>query len=319
MPYPHPAPQGVGPLAQEAMHVLYQHRLVSTRQLHQLLTPHHTRAEYLRRQLHTLRNADLANTVGRRILGQTELLWWLTDKGAQAVEATGLLPQRPYRMSPEAALGPLQEHTLAGTDAGLAFVTHARRLGHECSPLDWAPEIAHYYRDDARPGEELCLVPDAVLNYVHTDQKQRTRTMLTFFIEVDRTQMTIARLAAKLHAYAAYEQYIPQLPASRGARAARRTATTQAWRSRYPVFPRLLLVLTGASPSRLARRIADLRSLAASDPDLATTALRAGATTLDQLTEHGPFAPVFTPILGPAEPTDAWLRPAPAAEQNPAA
>ncbi|MYV92742.1 replication-relaxation family protein, partial [Streptomyces sp. SID1034] len=264
-------------------------------------------------------NAGLANTVGRRTSGQTELLWWLTDKGAQAVEAVGLLPQRPYRMSPEAALGPLQEHTLAGTDAGLAFVTHARRLGHECSPLDWAPEIAHYYRDDTRPGEELCLIPDAVLNYVHTDQGQRTRTMLTFFIEVDRTQMTIARLAAKLHAYAAYEQYIPQLPASRGARNTRRTATTHAWRSRYPAFPRLLLVLTGASPSRLGRRIADLRSLAASDPDLTTSNLRAGITTLDQLTEHGPFAPVFTPILGPAHSTDAWLRPVPAAGQSPAA
>ncbi|AJF70508.1 hypothetical protein SVTN_39815 (plasmid) [Streptomyces vietnamensis] len=295
----------MGQVAQQAAQVLYQHRLVSTRQLHRLVTPHHTRTEYLRRQLHTLREAGFAGVVGRRTTGQTELLWWLTEKGAQAVEAVGLLQQRPYRMSPEAALGPLQEHTLAVVDTGAAFVEHARRLDHECGPLDWSPEIAHYYRDEARPGEELCLVPDAVLNYVHTEARQRT--LLTFFIEVDRTQMTIARLAQKLHAYAAYHAYAPQPPTAKGARGPRRQATMPAWRSRYPVFPRLLMVLTGASEERLARRIADLRSLAASDPVLATTALRAGVTTLNQLRARGPFEQVFTPVLGNAEPVNAWL------------
>lgn len=306
MPYPHAGPTGLGQIAQQAAQVLYQHRLVSTRQLHQLITPHHTRAEYLRRQLHTLRKAGLADTVGRRVTGQTELLWWLTERGAQAVEAVGLLPQRPYRMSPEAALGPLQEHTLATAEAGLAFVDWARRLGHECGPLDWSPEIAHYYRDGARPGEDLALIPDAVLNYVHAGD--RTRTLLTFFIEVDRTQMTIARLAQKLHAYAAYHQFTPQPPSGRGPRPVRRVTSTPAWRSRYAVFPRLLLVLTGASELRLTRRIADLRSLAASDPSLASSTIRAGVTTLDQLRDRGPFAPIFTPVLGPAGPADAWLR-----------
>lgn len=309
MPYPHTGPTGLGQIAQQATQILYQHRLVSTRQLHQLITPHHTRAEYLRRQLHTLRETGLAETVGRRVSGQTELLWWLTEKGANAVESVGLLPQRPYRMSPEAALGPLQEHTLATVETGLAFVDWARRLGHECGPLDWSPETAHYYRNDARPGEELSLVPDAVLHYVHTDQKAKQRTLLTFFIEVDRTQMTIARLAQKLHAYAAYHDFTPQQPSGRGAKAGRRTTSTPAWRYRYPAFPRLLLILTGASNSRLARRIADLRSLAASDPALTNTGLRAGVTTLGQLQHRGPFEPIFTPALGPAEHADAWLRP----------
>ncbi|MFG2775280.1 replication-relaxation family protein [Streptomyces sp. NPDC048350] len=309
MPYPHAGPTGLGQIAQQAAQVLYQHRLVSTRQLHQLITPHHTRTEYLRRQLHTLRAAGLAETVGRRVTGQTELLWWLTEKGANAVESVGLLPQRPYRMSPEAALGPLQEHTLATVDTGLAFVDWARRLGHECGPLDWSPETAHYYRDDARPGEELSLIPDAVLNYVHTNNEAKQRTLLTFFIEVDRTQMTIARLAQKLHAYAAYYAYTPLQSAGRGAKAGRRTTTTPAWRYRYPAFPRLLMVLTGASDARLARRIADLRSLAASDPALTSTGLRAGVTTLDGLRDRGPFAPIFTPVLGPPSLADAWLQP----------
>ncbi|MFG2667602.1 replication-relaxation family protein [Streptomyces sp. NPDC048387] len=311
MPYPNSAPTGLGSVAQQAAQVLYQHRLVSTMQLHRLITPHHTRSEFLRRQLHTLRKAGFAGVVGRRSAGQTQLLWWLTEKGAQTVEAVGLLQPRPYRMSEEAALGPLQEHTLAVVESGAAFVEHARRLGHECGPLDWSPEIAHYYRDEARPGEELCLVPDAVLNYVHTAGKQRT--LLTFFVEVDRTQMTIARLAQKLHAYAAYHEYAPQSQTAKGARGPRRQAAMPAWRYRYPVFPRLLLVLTGASEERLARRIADLRSLAASDPALASTPLRAGVTTLDQLRDRGPFEPVFTPVLGPAEPVDAWIRSAVAA------
>ncbi|NEA77364.1 replication-relaxation family protein, partial [Streptomyces sp. SID13588] len=226
MPYAHPAPKGIGRIGQQAMEVLYQHRLVSTEQLHQLITPHHTRAEYMRRQLHTMSKAGLASSVGRRSHGQTELLWWLTEKGAQAVEAVGLLPQRPYRMSPEAAVGSLQQHTLATVETGLAFVDWAGRLGHECGPLDWSPETAHYYRDDSRPGEDLTLIPDAVLNYVHSEGRQRT--LLTFFIEVDRTQMTIARLAAKLHAYAAYHDFTPQPVPGPGARALRRTTSTPA-------------------------------------------------------------------------------------------
>lgn len=95
MPYHHAGPTGLGQIAQQAVQVIYQHRLISTRQLHELITPHHTRAEYLRRQLHTLRKAGLAEKVGRRVSGQTELLWWLTEKGANAVESVGLLPHAP--------------------------------------------------------------------------------------------------------------------------------------------------------------------------------------------------------------------------------
>ncbi|MFE3939272.1 hypothetical protein ACFXPJ_37345 [Streptomyces goshikiensis] len=117
--------------------------------------------------------------------------------------------------------------------------------------------------------------------------------------------MTIARLAQKLHAYAAYHEYAPQAQTVRGTRGSRRQAAMSAWRYRYPVFPRLL---TGASEERLACRIADLRSLAASDPELASIPLWVGVITLEQLRNHGPFEPVFTPILGPAEPVDAWIR-----------
>ncbi|UQA97534.1 replication-relaxation family protein [Streptomyces halobius] len=311
MPYPHPVPAGVSVTGQHALDALYQHRLVSTGQLHRLITPQNTSSEYLRRQLQSLRSDGLADCVNRRRHGQSELLWWLTENGAEAVEATGLLAKRPYRMSRQAAAGPLQEHTLATVETGTAFVTHAARLGHECGPLDWTPEIAHYYRAEDRPGEELSLIPDAVLHYVHTEADRRT--LLTFFIEVDRAQMTVGRLAQKLHAYAAYHAYAPQ-PATRAARTT--TAKPQlAWRSRYPLYPRVLLVLTGATSARLQSRINDLRSLAAADPRLPTAGIKAGITTLDELRDRGPFAPIVTPVLGPATPTDVWLAPttAPAA------
>lgn len=305
---PRTAPLGAGILGQQALNVLYLHRLVSTHQLHRMLTPHHTRAEYMRRQLQRLRAEGLTDAVSRRAHGRPDLLWWLTEKGAAAVEAVGLLTPRPYRMSPESAAGPLQEHTLATVETGLAFASWARRLDHECGPLDWSPEIAHYYRDEDRPGEDLALIPDAVLHYLHTDGGRRTH--LTFFIEADRTQMTVARLAHKLHAYARYRDFVPR--PGRGARfnQARRTPATPAWRSRYPAYPRVLLVLTGAAPARLQRRITDLRSLVAANPALTGTALRAGATTLTQLQTEGPFAPIFTPLFGGREPTDARLTPA---------
>ncbi|MFF7635995.1 hypothetical protein ACFZB9_23040 [Kitasatospora sp. NPDC008050] len=93
---------------------------------------------------------------------------------------------------------------------------------------------------------------------------------------------------------------------------ARGAAAVPAWRHRYPAYPRILLILTGTTPTctpaRLHRRIADLRSLAHTGPLLTTTPIRAGATTLDHLREHGPFAPIFTPVLGAADPVDAWLR-----------
>ncbi|MDH6122872.1 hypothetical protein ABH930_007268, partial [Kitasatospora sp. GAS204A] len=112
----------------------------------------------------------------------------------------------------------------------------------------------------------------------------------------------------KLHAYARYHQYTPQPPGPRANRTPTRgTAAVPAWRHRYPAYPRLLLVFTNAEPTRLHRRIADLRSLAHTDPLLTTTPIRTGATTLHQLHEHGPFTRVFTPILSPADPVDAWL------------
>ncbi|MFF8790799.1 replication-relaxation family protein [Streptomyces sp. NPDC015125] len=314
-----PTDRGLSTFGQEALPALYRHRLLTAGQLTQLLRPAATSTRYIRRQLEVMYDRGLVDASVRRTSRAGELLWYTTPLGCEVVETGGELAPRAYRMTSEAAASQLQEHTLAVNELGLAFVRHARLLEDECGPLDWNPEVAHRVRDgDSRLGDEAFLVPDAVLQYVHTTPAgdgQQQRMLLTFFCEIDRATMSIARLAAKLHAYARYARYVPQPAPGRGRPKAATGYRREAWRARYPAFPRILLVLDGASPAQLARRTDDLRALAAADTRLQPAAqdLRAGVTTLDQLRRHGPLAPIVTPVFGDPTPADALLRPSPAA------
>ncbi|AJC61982.1 replication-relaxation family protein [Streptomyces sp. 769] len=314
-----PTDRGLSRLGQETLPVLYRHRLLTAGQLTQLLRPAATSTRYVRRQLEVLHGRGLVDASIRRSSRAGELLWYTTALGCEVVESGGEIAPRAYRVTEDAAASQLQEHTLAVNAMGLAFVQHARRLGDECGPLDWDPEVAHRVRDgDSRLGDEAFLVPDAVLRYIHTtgtDDGGQQRMLLTFFCEIDRATMSIARLAAKLHAYARYARYVPQPAPGRGRAKAAVGHRREAWRARYPSFPRVLLVLDGAPACQLARRSDDLRALAAADARLQPAAvdLRAGVTTLDQLQQYGPFAPIVTPVLGDAEPTDVLLRPSAAA------
>lgn len=322
-------------LAALALSVLYQHRVMSTDQLHRLLQPEADSPKYLQEQLRQLRTAGLVQSLrARRVHRPGEVgyghpprkapyLWFLTEEGAQTVEAGGEVDSRPYRVTPESVAGARQWHTLAVNETGIAFARHAARLGHECGPLDWVPEVAHRIRDGQRRIEDDHVISDAVLRYV--DVQRGRRTMLTLFIEVDRTTMTTARLAAKVAAYGRLFEYVPQHPD----RARRSAASTRpAWQYRYPVFPRLLVVLDGdpspSLPERLATRTEDLYALTKADPRLARLAgqLSIGVTTLHLLRERGPFERVFTPLLkGTAENrlplTDLYLK-APGAGPTPA-
>ncbi|TGA97445.1 replication-relaxation family protein [Streptomyces sp. MZ04] len=315
-------------IARQALELLYQHRVLSTQQLHVLLTRPERRAArpyYLLKQLAELHEAGLASRVraqgggaGPGRVRTKPFLWFLTEAGAESVEEAGELPIRPYRVTPESVVGARQAHTLALNDVGVAFVEHARRLGHECGPLDWTPEVANRIRDGQRRFEDDHVISDAVLNYVHVERGRRT--MLSFFIELDRATMTSARLAAKLQAYGRMYEYVPQGP-DRGRRTP--NATRPAWMYNYPVFPRVLVVLDAAPPKggapdrrpeRLAARTEDLYTRTAADVRLSRLKgdITIGVTTLQQLQQHGPCAPVFTPLLRgtpsarPA-PTDFYL------------
>ncbi|WP_406349376.1 replication-relaxation family protein [Streptomyces sp. NBC_00144] len=309
MPRLNSAGRGLSRLSQEALPVLYRHRLLTAHQMQRLLRPKLTSTRYLRDQLHQLHNLGLADATVRHHNRAGEHLWYITNLGCEVVESGGETTPRAYRMSEQAAASQLQEHTIAVNETGLAFVEHARRLGDECGPLDWDPELSHRVRDgDSRLGDEAFLIPDAVLSYVRTQGDERA--LLTFFCEIDRSTMTIARLAGKLHAYARYATYVPSPQAPGRRRPARPAAFgREAWRERYPAFPRILLVLTGAPLHVLSKRAADLRALATADPRLARAAdqLRAGVTTLELLQVHGPFAPIITPVLGDPAPTDVLL------------
>lgn len=315
-------------LGRIALELLYQHRVLSTHQLHMLLAEPATRPSrpvYLRRQLNELLAAGLVRRLraqgGGHGIGRVQsrpYLWFLTEAGAETVEEAGELPNRPYRVTPDSVAGARQSHTLAVNDVGAAFVEHARSLGHECGPLDWTPEVANRIRDGQRRFEDDHVISDAVLNYVHINRGQRT--MLSFFIEVDRATMTSARLASKLSAYGRLYEYVPQSP-DRARRS--HTATRPAWMYSYPVFPRVLVILDAAPPragqrdrrpERLAARTEDLYARTAADVRLSRIKddLLIGVTTLQQLQEHGPFAPIFTPLLRgtPAArpaPTDLYL------------
>ncbi|MCX4673653.1 replication-relaxation family protein [Streptomyces sp. NBC_01381] len=299
-------------LAQELLPVLYTHRLLTAAQLNRLLRPQTTSNRYMRSQLQALQEHGLADATVRHHNHVGELLWYATALGADAIEAGQELPSRSYRITERAAASALQEHTLAINETGLAMTEHARRLGDECGPLSWDMEVLHRVRDGARHGDEAWLTPDAVLRYTRTDGNERR--LLNFFIEVDRTTMSVARLAAKLHAYARYATYIPQPAPGRSRHSTNGDLVQEAWRERYPTLPRILIVLTGAPEPVLARRAWDLRALAAADTRLqraaARTPLQAGVTSLGLLGKHGPFAPIVTPLLGEdATATDVLLQP----------
>ncbi|MGW3491607.1 replication-relaxation family protein [Streptomyces sp. NPDC001054] len=282
-------------LGQDVLLALYQHRLVSTGQLRELFTPHSDRPVYLLRELGRMRRLGLVDATDRRRdrtrrRGRCELLWFVTPEGAELAEYGREVMPRAYRISAQAAASQIQEHTLAVVESGLAFVSWARRLGDDCGPWDWDPEIAHRIRDGDRAGQEPVLLPDAVLRYTHSTEEGRR--LLTFFLEIDRATMHVSRLSAKLAAYARYASYVPQ-PVGRG-----RAAGREAWRERYPALPRLLFVFDAAPDLVLTRRGEDLRALAASMPAVRRSPVVAGMTTLERLRNEGPFAPIVMPILG---------------------
>lgn len=296
--------------AARTLDVLYQHRMMTTDQIHRLLLPQARYPVYVLKELGGLYADGQVDRVRARNLrgtrGSTPWLWFLTDAGAEQVESAGELPVRPYRVTAEAAAGARQAHTLALNEAGLAFVEHARRLGDECGPLDWLPEVAHRMRDGNRRLADDHVIADAVLDYVHV--QGRNRALLRMFLEVDRGTMTTARLAAKLSAYGRMHGYVPQQPDRlRNSAAGGRPA----WQYRYAVFPRLVVILDGVGQRALVNRTSDLRARTAGDPRLRLLSreLSFGLTSLDQLRAHGPFAPIFTPLLHDHPPTDIRMQP----------
>ncbi|OQR63421.1 hypothetical protein B6E66_13845 [Streptomyces maremycinicus] len=282
-------PSPLEPLPHQLMTALAQHRMATTSQLHHLLRPHATR-QAISQPLNRLSRRHL---VAHTVLPQTNGMraWYLTGEGARLTRDFPALRGRPpYPITSATAASLKTPHTLTVVRTHLAFLADARRRGDEHGPLDWTPEVSHPLSDGER------IIADALLHYTLTGTEQRTK--LRAFIEVDRTTMSSERLASKLIEYARLWSYEPQ-PAGRR-RARQPDVPGAAWLRWYPVFPRVLFVLTGGSRYVLGNRISDLQAMAAQHPLVAALARQVplGAAVLDDLELHGPTGEVWAPLAG---------------------
>jgi hypothetical protein len=267
-----------GPLPRVAVAVLqslYQHRLLSTAHVHAIHAPAATR-RHVQALLAGLERRGLA----RHARGRHGLkLWHVTHRGADAAESTGELDVPRKLLTPERAAGPLQAHTLAVNEVGIAFLQAARERGDEFGPLSWRHEVTHVAGPaHGRRGVEL-VIADAVLTYLHVDEDDLSLEYR--FLELDRATLPLDRLAAKLARYARLHRHIPK-----GAR-------EPGWRSHYPTFPGLLVVLADRPRRLVERRRNAAIALCEAHPELARAELSASICLLDDLRHDGPFAPVF--------------------------
>jgi DNA-binding transcriptional ArsR family regulator len=282
-------PSPVEPLPHQILAVLGQHRMATTNQLRELLRPgvaHQT----VSAPLNKLRRDGLVDyTVLPR--SNRSRAWYLTGDGARLTRDFPALRGRPpYPISSATAASLKTPHTLTVLRSHLAFVTDARRRGDEHGHLDWTPEVAHPLSDGER------IIADAVMHYTIIAGGERTK--LRAFVEVDRTTMGSERLASKLIEYARLWTYEPQLigrPRSR-----QPAAPGPVWLRWYPVFPRVLFVLTGASGYVLGNRINDLKAMVAEHPLVGALARQVpmGAAILEDLEEHGATGDVWVPLVG---------------------
>jgi hypothetical protein len=265
----------------EMLECVYQHRLLSTAQLHSLYP-----ARALRRTQRALAAMEQVGWLESvRQPGGTKL-WFVTERGADAVESIGNRAEWRRKVIPrEQAAGPLQQHTLAVNEVGVAFVRAAReRPPDEFGPLSWRNEIAHPI--GARPGRRgtEMLIADAELTYL---QVAEGRVRLHWaLVEVDRATMALETLVAKLGRYVRLYEYAG--PPNR-----RRIGSAPLWREHYSYFPTLLVVLANASHRRLWNRRWLVQSLWQRDHADRGEWIDVRVCIYSELMEHGPFAPVF--------------------------
>ncbi len=259
-----------------------QHRLLTVEHLHQLLTPTAS-PRWMRAVTLRLSRAGLLDRVGMR--GQARnrrWLWFPTPAGRELVEPE--LAQRHHVMTPQRAGNVLQRHTLLTNTVGVAFVGHARRLGHDCGPLDWDNEVAH--RIGAGRGLRRLVTSDLrVRCWIHEPDAD---WVITRLVEIDRDRYSPLQLHEKIRAYERMRGYTP--PRRDG------PAPKPAWTAYYPVFPKVLVVFADRPEHVLARRAATLLDLCHGDPVLAPHLDELGVwcTTLPRLLDEGPYAPIWS-------------------------
>jgi hypothetical protein len=223
--------------------------------------------------------------------GAPRRLWYLTEAGAGAARDAGMIDRLPRLLSAEQVTGPLQAHTLAVNDAGIAFLAAARERGDEYSPTSWRHEVGHTL-NAGRGRARRSLIADAVLTYVRLTAEEVVVEQR--FLELDRATLSIDRLAAELSRYA-------RLYTATG------TDGEPVWMKRYPWFPPILCVLAGRERPALERRRETALAMLSRDRSLlAAPEVSIRLCLAEDLAEAGPFEPIFTDVRDPDRPTD-WL------------
>ena len=279
-------------LPQQIIAALAQHRMATAGQLGDLLRPDSAR-QTVSRPLNRFRREGLVDFVP--LPNSRARAWFLTAEGAQLVRDLPHMRGRPASpVTSRTAASLKTAHTLTAVRTHLAFVADARRRGDEHDYLDWTPEVAHALGDRER------LIADALMHYVLHGPDGR-RTKLRCLVEVDRATTSSERLARKLIDYTRLHSYAPS-------RQRTRQPQVPFWQRSYPVFPRILFVLTGAKPTRLANRIEDLRAMATEHPLVAPFArtVPMGAAVLEDVEEHGATGAVWTPLRGRGGDRRSW-------------
>jgi hypothetical protein len=216
-------------------------------------------------------------------IGGSRRIYFLTAEGHQALQLAHPQTAGARRGADDArhAASALSAHTLAVNDVGLAFIKAARERGDEFGPLAWRHEIAHPIAAPSAGRRAELVIADAVLTYLQHLQDGG----LAFhyrFLELDRATQPTAALAAKLGRYARLHTYTTN------------KHKEPLWHQTYPVFPEVLVVLAGAPPAALRRRAETVLALCQADPMLQrSTEVAISIVLLDDLLEHGPWAPIF--------------------------
>jgi len=278
--------------ATEVMESLYQHRLLSTNQIHDLHTPA-AHKSYTRRLLDALARAGAVQHVSAA--GRLKL-WYLTRAGNDAVETIATRAEHRRReVSPGQAAGPLRMHTLSVNDTGIAFVKSARTRGDDCEPLAWRHEIAHAISPSRGKNTTEMVIADALLTYTQ-QHPDRTLTVHQCFIELDRATIPIPGLTDK---FARYQRLHDYTPAQAG-----NTPRPLGWRDYYPQFPRVLVLFAHKDRTALQRRIQSTIALYTPKPQPPPITVLLGLH--EDLCEQGPFAQIFIDPHKPERYLD-WL------------
>ncbi len=279
-------------LATEVMESIYQHRVLSTLQVHELHTPN-AHKSFSRRLLGTLRDAGVADYAP----GAGRLkLWFLTKRGNDAVEVLGTRAEhRRRQVSAEQAAGPLRMHTLAVNDVGIAFVNAARERGDECGPLAWRHEIAHPTASKRNRSAGDIVIADALLTYTQ-QHPDRTLSVHQRFVELDRATIPLQALCEKFDRYARLKDFTPEEPG--------KDVRSSGWRAYYQTFPGVLVIFAHREGKALQRRMQNTIALHQADQHTSEVSILLGL--LDDLAEHGPFAQIFIDPKNPERYLD-WL------------